>query len=151
MAPCTGCWMDGPSPPSKPRKAEKPFTRPLAGNPRLRPRGYGHGHHWIHALLSRVPFLERNSYRYPAINILDLRVSRAFRVRERANLQLIGEAFNILNHVNYTAVTTQMFSTGGTAANPILTYTPAFGLLTAANNNNVYTARQIQIGARISF
>lgn len=56
-----------------------------------------------------------------------------------------------MNHVSYTAATTQMFSTSGTAAVPTLTYTPSFGQLTAANNNNVYTARQIQIGARITF
>jgi hypothetical protein len=66
-------------------------------------------------------------------------------------LELIGEAFNLLNHVNYTGVVQQMFSLGGTTANPSLTYTPSFGQLNATNNNNVYTPRQIQIGARLSF
>jgi hypothetical protein len=128
----------------------QPFSPTVSGNP---PSGLGNTGSGVTGSQgnTRVPFLERNSYRYPAINYLDLRLSRSFAVREHTRLELIGEAFNLLNHVNYTSATTQMFTLGGTAAVPTLTYTPSFGQLTAANNNNVYTSRQIQIGARVTF
>jgi hypothetical protein len=128
----------------------QPFSPTVSGNP---PSGSGNTGSGVTGSQgsTRVPFLERNSYRYPAVNVLDLRISRSFAIREHTRLELLGEAFNMLNHVNYTSATTQMFTLGGSAANPTLTYTPSFGQLTAANNNNVLTARQIQIGARITF
>lgn len=128
----------------------QPFSPTVSGNP---PSGLGNAASGVTGSqgATRVPFLERNSYRYPGINYLDLRISRAFQLHERARLELIGEAFNLFNHVNYTAATAQMFTLGGTAANPTLTYTPTFDQLSAANNNNVYVPRQIQIGARVTF
>lgn len=128
----------------------QPFSPTISGNP---PAGLGNAGSGVTGSqgATRVPFLERNSYRYPGVNYLDVRVSRAFRLRERAKLELIGEAFNIMNHVNFTGAVTQMFTLGGTAATPTLTYTPTFGQMNAANNNNVYVPRQIQIGARVSF
>jgi hypothetical protein len=134
-----------------------PFSPTVSGNP---PSGSGNTASGVTgsqggtpsgATAARVPFLERNSYRYPGMNEIDLRIARSFKLYERAKLELIGESFNLFNHVNYTGVTQQMFTMGGTAANPTLSYTTNFGQLTAANNNNVLVPRQIQIGARISF
>ena len=88
----------------------------------------------------------------PGVDTMDLRVSRAFKfVCECVKVELIGEAFNVINHVNYTSINTQMYTLGGTAAVPVLTSFANFGQLTAANNNNVISSRQIQIGAKLSF
>jgi hypothetical protein len=131
-----------------------PFSPTISGNP---PSGAGNtGTGTVGAQGStRVPFLERNSYRYPRTANLDLRISKGFRIHERVRFELIGEMFNVANHVNYTGLVTQMFTAGGTLANPTLTYNAttggSFGTFNAANNNTVIGPRQIQIGARFSF
>ena len=74
------------------------------------------------------------------------------RTTESKAHQLRLEAFNLFNHVDYTAATTSAYSTGGTAAAPTLTYnSTSLGALTAANNGVFIGARQLQLGARISF
>ena len=128
-----------------------PFTPTVSGNP---PAGLGNSASGVigsQPSVNRVPFLERDSFRYPGQNNVDLRISRAFTFRERIKAELIGEAFNLFNHVNYTTVNTQNYTIGGTAAAPVLNYFGNFGQLTAANNTTVLVSRQIQIGARISF
>jgi hypothetical protein len=132
-----------------------PFTPTISGNP---PSGLGNAASGVtgsQAATARVPFLERGSYRYPGQNNIDLRVAKALPIGERVKVELSGEAFNLFNHVNFTAVTTQMYTVGGTAALPTLTYfqtsTSGFGLLTNANNNNVVGPRNLQIGARVTF
>jgi hypothetical protein len=52
----------------------------------------------------------------PAIISLDPRVSRTIRFTERARLQLIAEAFNVLNHQNITGVRTTFFALANTVA-----------------------------------
>jgi hypothetical protein len=127
-----------------------PYTPTVSGNP---PAGLGNTASGVLGAQgsTRVPFLERNSFRYPATAGVDVRVSRSFPIMEKARLELIGEAFNLTNHVNYTAANTQAYTLGGTAAAPLLTSFSNFGQLTAANNNNVVVPRQIQIGAKITF
>jgi outer membrane receptor protein involved in Fe transport len=128
-----------------------PFSPTVSGNP---PSGSGNAGSGVIGATgsSRVPFLERDSFRYPGLDNLDLHVSRAFYLSgERVKMELIGESFNILNHVNYTGIVAQMYTLGGTAAAPVLTYFPTFGTLNAASNNNVLSSRQIQIGARVTF
>jgi hypothetical protein len=65
-------------------------------------------------------------------------------------MEIVAESYNVLNHVNYTGIVAEMFTTGGTAAAPTLTYFPSFGTLNAASNT-VLSARQVQLGARITF
>jgi hypothetical protein len=127
-----------------------PTSPTVSGNP---PSGSGNAGSGVIGAQgsSRVPFLGRDSIRYPGQDVVDLRVSRWFQLRERARLELIGESFNIINHVNYTSMTTQQYTLGGTSAAPVLTYFSAFGTLTGANNNTVLSSRQIQIGARVTF
>jgi hypothetical protein len=128
-----------------------PFTPTTSGNP---PSGLGNAGSGIlgaQQATTRVPFLERNAYRYPGTNNMDLRIARNFKLRERARLELIGEAFNLYNHFNATSVTTLMYTVGGTAAAPAVTYNPNFGTITNANNNNVLGPRQIQLGAKVTF
>jgi hypothetical protein len=58
----------------------------------------------------RVPGLERDTFYLPATISLDPRVSRTVRLAERAQLQLMWEAFNALNRTNITAVNTTEFA-----------------------------------------
>jgi hypothetical protein len=127
-----------------------PFSPSVSGNP---PSGLGNAASGVVGAQgsSRVPFLSRNSFRYPGSNNIDLRISRSFHLAERGSLELIGESFNLFNHVNYTGENTQMYTLGGTATAPTLTSFGSFGVMTSANNNTVMGPRQIQIGAKITF
>src|SRR5260370_2680585 len=58
----------------------------------------------------RAPGFGRNTFNMPAIISLDPRVSRTIALTERAKLQLIVEAFNVLNHQNITGVRTTFFA-----------------------------------------
>ncbi len=80
----------------------------------------------------------RNSGRLPASSTLDLRLSRSFAIARGNRIELLAEAFNVLNHVNILNVN----NTFGTGATPL----PAFGQPTLAGD-----PRQIQLGARWSF
>ncbi|HWF39687.1 MAG TPA: TonB-dependent receptor [Candidatus Acidoferrales bacterium] len=99
----------------------------------------------------RAYFVPKNSNFFPPTVNTDLRIARAFTVHERLRTELSIEAFNLFNHRNFTAVTQTAYTTGGTAAAPTLTYSSSFGNLTQANNGTIFTARQLQLGAKISF
>ncbi len=77
--------------------------------------------------------LGRNTSREPGFWNLNLSVFRQFNLTERWALELRGEAFNALNTVNFLEPSTNIDSA-------------TYGLSTGAS-----PARQIQIGARISF
>ncbi len=71
-----------------------------------------------------LPSVGRNTLRLPWTENVDLRVSRAFAlregsIRERWRMRLSAEAFNLFNHVNVTAVEQRAFIPG-TAANGIM-------------------------------
>lgn len=68
------------------------------------------------------------------LQTLDLALERAFRVTEKLNFQLRGEAFNALNKVN--------LGTPNRYVN-----TPQFGTITMP----MTPGREIQISARLSF
>ena len=93
----------------------------------------------------------RNAYRYPNTYVVDLRLSKNFKFAERYNLQVLGEVFNLANHVNVTGINNTGYIIGGTTAAPTLTYNSPFGTVNNANSNFVYSTRQIQIGAKFSF
>lgn len=69
---------------------------------------------------------------------LDLRLTRTFRLSERARVEAIVEGFNLLNRANYQAPN----NTYGQGAAPL----PTFGLPTSASD-----PRQLQLGLRLSF
>jgi hypothetical protein len=100
---------------------------------------------------TRAAFVPKNINFVPATVSTDIRLGRIFRVHERLQTELSFEAFNVANHVNYTAATGSAYTVGGTAAAPTLTYSTSFGNLTAANNGVFVTPRQLQLGAKISF
>jgi hypothetical protein len=76
----------------------------------------------------------RNSVYGPGMQTMDIAVERAFRLTERLNFQLRGEAFNVLNKVN--------LGTPNRFVN-----TPQFGTITMA----MTPGREMQVSARLSF
>jgi outer membrane receptor protein involved in Fe transport len=100
--------------------------------------------------ISRLPGL-RNSYNYPRTFIFDTRITKQIQINERMNVELIGEAFNLLNHVNITGMSSTLYTVGGTPADPTLTYANNFHAYNNGNSNFIYNPRQVQIGARFNF
>ena len=100
--------------------------------------------------LSRFPLFSRNAFRLPSIVNVDLRISRRFRIANKANLEILGEAFNLLNRTQVTELNTRMYVAGGTAAASTLTFDPSFQTVRAAGNN-VVRERQLQFAIRMEF
>ena len=106
-----------------------------------------------------IPAIGRNTYNNPRTIDIDMRIEKDFKLKERYNLELFGEAFNLANHQNVTGITSQGYTlntvqpAAGNPAPPTstLVYQSAFGSVTAANGNNSYQVRQVQIAARITF
>jgi len=107
-----------------------------------------------------IPYFGRNSRQYPSVAIVDARVEKDFGFEGHGHnytLQLLGEAFNLVNHQNVTGVNTTGYaltsSIGTTpgATTSTLTYQPTFGAITSANSTYQVVPRQIQISARITF
>jgi hypothetical protein len=82
--------------------------------------------------------LGRNTYQGPGAGTIDLRLSKRIAIRERYAVELLAEAFNVFNHVNFIGVNT----TWGTALTPRST----FGQYTSAAD-----PRQIQLAVKIFF
>ncbi|HXN63795.1 MAG TPA: TonB-dependent receptor [Candidatus Acidoferrales bacterium] len=129
-----------------------PFTATITGNPPSGSTAVVNSGPEGGQTSTRVPFVERNgSFLPPTVNT-DIRIGRSFQIWERARIEFTAEAFNLFNHVDYTAATGTLYTTGGTLAAPTLSYnTTSFGQLTNANNGVFIGARQLQLGARISF
>jgi outer membrane receptor protein involved in Fe transport len=100
---------------------------------------------------SRILQTGRNTFRYPRTQVVDLRISKSIPIKERYQLQILGEAFNLANHVNVTGVQNLGYSIGTTAGVPTLTYNSPFQAVTSANSNFAYSTRNIQIGAKFTF
>jgi hypothetical protein len=119
----------------------------------------------------RVPQLGRNTFIGPGFWNTDLRISRSIPIRERVRFQIMGEAFNVLNHTNAlvgaTGYAVNNFYSNY-VANGAGVCTPANGhpidpcitpfvsksqpfLGIANTSNNTYGARQLQISARLTF
>src|SRR5208337_630346 len=98
---------------------------------------------------------------------LDVRISKTIRIKEKVNLELFGEAYNLFNHFNAQSITTEAYSilttTGSTITDstgatqscskttPCLNAYSPFQSVTAANNTYQTWTRQIQVGARLTF
>jgi hypothetical protein len=128
-----------------------PFTPGLSGNSPANTGGVLTG-----ALAAggtnRLPTIERNSSRLPHTANLDLRISRAFPLQSRLKIEVLAEAFNIFNRVNFTTLNTTFYNVGGTAATPTLTYNPTFSAFTNANSGTFAPRpREVQLGLRLTF
>ncbi|HET6669929.1 MAG TPA: TonB-dependent receptor [Pyrinomonadaceae bacterium] len=100
--------------------------------------------------LGRIPLLfERNAFRQRKIVNVDLRVSRRFRFTETANLEILGEAFNLFNRYQVTSVNSTLYTFSGSN----LSFTPNgpnFGVPNGTGNSLI-RERQIQFAARFHF
>lgn len=126
-----------------------PYTGSVSGNP---PSGTGATSFSINGAggSNRPPFEVRNAYESPRTIFMDLRVSKSVRIMESVKIEAFGDFFNVFNHRNITSLQTSLYTTGGTAAAPTLTYNASFGVPTASSNTLI-AQRQIQIGLRVSF
>jgi len=111
----------------------------------------------------RPLFEGRNVYFGHRLNNVDFRIMREFRLTEKLHLQMLGEAFNILNHTNISSVNTTAFnyvnagsgactSAVAAGANGCLVPSPTFMAPTASSSTNgLYGARQLQLSAKFTF
>jgi hypothetical protein len=126
-----------------------------------------------------IPPMGRNTFRYPREVSLDGRITKHIRLSDRYSFDLIGEAFNALNHPTVTDMQTIGYRLSNDATHPnmatltwqsgmkpatktVLTNgithteyafdpTASFGGVTNANSRAYSRERQIQIGIRIRF
>jgi outer membrane receptor protein involved in Fe transport len=66
--------------------------------------------------------LGRNAFRGPGATNVDIALAKKFRIRERATLELRGDAFNVFNHTQFsnpdTSISSQQFGQITTTADP---------------------------------
>jgi len=110
---------------------------------------------------NRVPWLAPNSFQMPRTANVDFRLQKQFAIWESWKLTLSGDAFNLFNHNNVTAVNTTMFTVcgAGVSCTPLggtkpavnsLVFNPKFGVPTASSNTLI-AQRQIQVGIKLDF
>jgi hypothetical protein len=102
----------------------------------------------------------RNTFEGDELQTVDVRLSRSFRFREKKKLELLAEAFNLLNTLNVRFFNTvygdSVFHPANSTINdPILGPIPTFkeGALNPAYGNPraIFNPRQIQFAARFTF
>jgi hypothetical protein len=89
-----------------------------------------------------APDSSRNQYRLPYQASLDPRVARRFGVGGSRQLTVMWEAFNVMNHPNYTAADNTLYWVNGLS----LVRNPLFGRRTAQADSRV-----MQLAARLTF
>jgi TonB dependent receptor len=100
----------------------------------------------------RAPGAGRNIFHVPASVSLNPRVTRSISLREHTRLEIMGEAFNALNHPNIVAANTNQYavSTCGVLQQPCLVPQKqgltAFGTPAASSG-----ARVVQVAMRLVF
>ncbi|MFP5229701.1 MAG: carboxypeptidase regulatory-like domain-containing protein [Acidobacteriota bacterium] len=126
-----------------------------------------------------IPAIGRNTYRYPAALNLDLRFTKDIRISDRSSFQVMGEAFNALNHRNVTNLDTigyrvvndrthanmatlawqsgmkpgtkTVLVNGRSETQYVYDSTAGFGNVTNANSGVMNRERQLQLGLRLQF
>ncbi|MCU1242642.1 MAG: Oar protein, partial [Candidatus Acidoferrum typicum] len=104
---------------------------------------------------NRAPNFAPNAFQMPRTANVDLRLEKGFRLTEHRSFTLTADAFNALNHTNFTGVDTQLYTicsanakcsaTGATPTVNQLVFNNHFGIPTASSNS-ILAQRQIQIG-----
>ena len=129
-----------------------PYTAVLTGNAPVTPAVSSGGGVLGAGGSNRLPSIARNAFNLPNTANFDLRVSRAFTLGGGHKIEGILDIFNVTDRMNYTQITNLMYTVGGTAAAPTLTYNSTFGTPNNGNNNYfVFTPRQVQIAVRYNF
>ena len=110
---------------------------------------------------SGIDVIGRNTFRMPRTQVVDLRLSKKFNFTERFGAEVIGQAYNLFNHVNATSANnTGYIISSNTAAcgngvganpDPCLNFNAPFGSITNANSTFAYSSRQVEIGFRFLF
>jgi hypothetical protein len=95
---------------------------------------------------SRVPWVGRDSLVGPGAASIDIRLARTFPITERVRMSLIAEAFNLTNRYEITGIDTIQYQLGGTTLFPRPSYQTR-----NASGTNLFGARQIELGARVTF
>jgi hypothetical protein len=105
-----------------------------------------------------IPMVGRNTFTYPRHIIDDLRVQKQIPIHEAINLQLLANVFNLANHPNVDSISSLGYKLTSASGAGTATFqggqsgTTAFGTVTNANNSGfLFTPRQIEIAARLSF
>ena len=105
-----------------------------------------------------LPTIPRDSISGPANYKLDLRVSRDLRITERWRVEVMAEAFNLLNHSNYNGFNTTLYNAvATTTATPLSTpiaLTPAIGYFSPnsdASPPDGTNARRLQLAIRFRY
>lgn len=97
---------------------------------------------------TRLPLLERNSFRRPKIVNFDMRISRRFNLGEARNLEFLVEGFNLFNRTQVTNVNTTFYSANFTTG--VLTANAPFQSITEAGAT-LFRERQVQLALRFEF
>jgi hypothetical protein len=121
---------------------------------------YGSGQPWTKRLgydyngdgynSDRAPGVARNAQDGPVFRQVSLRLTKMLAMHSAGRLEIIAEAFNLFNTVNYdvNSINSGQYLGGPTIANPKAAYVPnpLFGKYSAT-----LPAREIQLGLRWSF
>lgn len=110
----------------------------------------------------RVPYVGRNTFTAPTtLRTVDFRIARDIPIHENVKLQLLGEAFNLFNHTNFTSVLTNAVNSTTRSATSATCNTAAHAndclvqrtdfLLPSATGNSIYGARQLQVSIKLLF
>jgi len=123
----------------------------------------------------RPPQIGRNSIPMPGYNNLDLRVTRDIPIHDQISMEIVGEAFNALNHTiiagvnsTYSQYTVASGTTTAAVACAASGAAPANSTLqgcispysgtglsafraTSSTSNSLYGARQLQVSAKLFF
>ena len=110
-----------------------------------------------HSTNDRPLGVGRNTGRGPDFVNVDLRLSKAFKLGERTQLQFIAEGFNIFNRINFASVNNEVPTINGFAA--IAPHPSGFFVNPALANpggaplafTSALPMREIQLGVRLSF
>ncbi|MGC8549707.1 MAG: carboxypeptidase regulatory-like domain-containing protein [Acidobacteriaceae bacterium] len=114
---------------------------------------------------ARTPGLQRNYARMPNTAVVDLRISKQIAIKGKSYLEFMGEAFNLFNHQNVTALNTTAYNFGSpssatcgvnqlcfNAINSGGNYVPQYGKVTNSNSSGfAYTPRQLQLAVKLVF
>jgi hypothetical protein len=106
----------------------------------------GSGASRVQVLPAVVGTLGRNTTREPNEFNIDLAVARTFPIREKLRFEIRAEAFNFLNHTNFSGPDTSLSVQANARTGQAEFNSPGFGLITGAKS-----ARFVQLVARIEF
>ena len=103
----------------------------------------------------RAPGLGRDTFYLPNFVSLDPRITKNIPIHERVKAQLILEAYNSLNRINYTSVSTTQFSTatGCTGTVAICLGPPKMPFLAPLSTQLNFSpgSRIVQLSGKITF